>query len=107
MLFIKLYLAWHQHFNAKDLFSGIQNVFLPGSNNILPCLKLSKETSSNKNKVFILLAFAQKKRETNFLVPICSVHFHIFIFVTIIRTGLDRRTFSSVFLVNHRRDRIQ
>lgn len=61
VLFIKLYLALHQHFNAKDSFSGIWNVVLPGSNNILPCLKLSKEISSNKNKVFILLAFAQKR----------------------------------------------
>lgn len=106
VLFIELYLALHQHFSAKVSFSGIWNVFLPGANNILPCLKLSKEISSNKNTVCALLAFAQKRRETNFLLPICSVHFHTFIFVTTIRTCFDR-TFSSVFLVYHSRDHIE
>lgn len=61
LLFIKRHLALHQHFSARDSFSGIWNVFLPGANNILPCLKLSKEVCSNKNTVCVLLAFAQKR----------------------------------------------
>ena len=55
----------------------------------------------------IVCSLVLKRRETNFLLLICSVHFHIFIFVTTIRTCFDGITFSSVFLINHSRDHIQ